>query len=158
MNRNFSGGKRQREATRDRRRKEKEERLRRNRSLRSLGNGAAVDGEPAVEGLDQQALPEVKLEDVVISVAPQPRKQSNGPVKLFVGGLSWNTTSEDLRGAFAKFGNIEEASVVADRLTGRSRGFGFVSFTSSEHAAEAVKQMNGADLDGRTLRVNSADR
>jgi RNA recognition motif-containing protein len=99
----------------------------------------------------------VKLEDVVIGVAQQPRRNTTGPVKLFVGGLSWNTTGDDLRSVFGNFGQIEDATVLMDRATGRSRGFGFVTFAKADDAVQAVKRMNGAELDGRTLKVNNAE-
>lgn len=76
--------------------------------------------------------------------------------RLFVGSLSWNTDDQGLREAFEKFGTIEDVKVVTDRDTGRSRGFGFVSFTDSESAQRAIEEMNGAELDGRTLAVNEA--
>jgi len=76
--------------------------------------------------------------------------------KLFVGGLSWDTTDAGLNSAFARFGTISEAKVVTDRDSGRSRGFGFVTFEDSEQADQAVSAMNGATLDGRTLNVNEA--
>jgi hypothetical protein len=149
-NRGYGGGKRQREAERDRKKKDKQERLRRNRAMRGSGGDVSDVAEP-------ELLPEVKLEDIVIGVAAQPRRNTIGPVKLFVGGLSWNTTSDELRTAFSKFGAIQEATVIMDRTTGRSRGFGFVSFENAADASEAVKNMNGADLDGRTLKVNNAE-
>lgn len=77
--------------------------------------------------------------------------------KLFVGGLSWDTSDDSLRQAFARFGAIEEASVVVDRDTGRSRGFGFVSFAEAGQAKTAMNEMNGSDLDGRSLRVDFAN-
>ena len=77
--------------------------------------------------------------------------------KLFIGGLSWNTSDDGLREAFARFGTIEEASVVVDRDSGRSRGFGFVSFADAEQARTAKNEMNGTDLDGRSLRVDFAN-
>ena len=77
--------------------------------------------------------------------------------KLFVGGLSWGTTDEGLEQAFSAFGEIVEAKVISDRETGRSRGFGFVTFTTEEAAESAVAEMNNAQLDGRTIRVNIAD-
>ncbi|HSC85627.1 MAG TPA: RNA-binding protein [Polyangiaceae bacterium] len=76
--------------------------------------------------------------------------------KLFVGGLSWGTDDQSLRSAFEKFGVVEEATVIADRDTGRSRGFGFVTFVDESAAEQAVNGMNGASLDGRTLNVNEA--
>jgi len=77
--------------------------------------------------------------------------------KLFVGGLSWGTTDEGLHGAFSKFGEIAEAKVITDRETGRSRGFGFVTFANDESAVSAIGEMNGAELDGRTIKVNEAE-
>ncbi len=77
--------------------------------------------------------------------------------KLFVGGLSWNTTDDSLKTAFEAFGAVREARVILDRDTGRSRGFGFVTFESDDHAREAMNQMNGATVDGRTIRVNEAE-
>lgn len=76
--------------------------------------------------------------------------------KLFVGGLSWDTTDASLNSAFARFGNIVEAKVVTDRDSGRSRGFGFVTFDDGAEADKAISAMNGATLDGRTLNVNEA--
>lgn len=157
MNRAFSGGKRQREAERDRKKKEKEQRLRQNREARARGIGGGDDADMLASGSPGDALPEVKLEDVVISVAPRPRNVVEGPVKLFVGGLSFDTTTGDLRDAFARFGNVVDAAVITDRSTGRSRGFGFVTFEQPAEAAQAIQQMNGAELDGRTLKVNRAE-
>jgi cold-inducible RNA-binding protein len=76
--------------------------------------------------------------------------------RLFVGGLSWGTTEEGLREAFGKFGTVEDAKIVTDRETGRSRGFGFVGFTEDDAAQSALDALNGTDLDGRTLRVDHA--
>ena len=76
--------------------------------------------------------------------------------KLFVGGLSWGTDDEQLRQAFEKFGAVEDARVITDRETGRSRGFGFVSFDADDSAMNAMTEMDGSDLDGRSLKVNEA--
>jgi RNA recognition motif-containing protein len=77
--------------------------------------------------------------------------------KLFVGGLSWGTTDEALNGAFSRFGEIVEAKVITDRETSRSRGFGFVTFAADDAAQNAINEMNGAELDGRTIKVNEAE-
>ena len=77
--------------------------------------------------------------------------------KLFVGGLSWNTTDDGLKEAFSRFGNVTEAKVVTDRETGRSRGFGFVSYQEATDGAAAQQAMDGASLDGRSIRVNAAE-
>ena len=76
--------------------------------------------------------------------------------KLFIGSLSWNTTADSLRDAFASFGEITECTVVSDRETGRSRGFGFVSYADADGAERAKNEMDGKPLDGRTIRVDFA--
>jgi RNA recognition motif-containing protein len=76
--------------------------------------------------------------------------------KLYVGNLPFQTTSDDLREHFAKAGTVESASVVEDRMTGRSRGFGFVEMATAEDAAAAIEQLNGKDFGGRNLTVNEA--
>ena len=76
--------------------------------------------------------------------------------KLFVGGLSWDTSDHRLREAFEAHGEVTEAKVITDRDTGRSRGFGFVSYTSDGDAESAIEALDGTVLDGRTIRVNEA--
>ena len=76
--------------------------------------------------------------------------------KLFVGNLSFRTTSEELRELFSQAGAVESASVIEDRDTGRSRGFGFVEMTNPDEAAAAIEQFNGKDFGGRNLTVNEA--
>ncbi len=76
--------------------------------------------------------------------------------KLFVGSLAWATDSSSLQAAFERFGAIEEATVISDRETGRSRGFGFVTFTDESSTQEAISSMNGSELDGRPIVVNEA--
>lgn len=76
--------------------------------------------------------------------------------KLFVGGLSWNTDDRLLMEAFAAHGDVTEAKVILERDTGRSRGFGFVTFASADSAAAAITALDGRELDGRAIRVNVA--
>jgi len=76
--------------------------------------------------------------------------------KLFVGGLSWDTNDESLRGAFSRFGDVLEAKIITDRETGRSRGFGFVTLANPGEADVAVRELDGSSLDGRSIRVNEA--
>jgi RNA recognition motif-containing protein len=76
--------------------------------------------------------------------------------KLFVGSLAWGTDDVGLRAAFESYGEIQEAVVINDRDTGRSRGFGFVTFADDAAADKAIEGMHGAELDGRTLEVNEA--
>ena len=70
--------------------------------------------------------------------------------------MSWNTTAEHLREAFEEFGEITETKVITDRNTGRSRGFGFVTYAKAEDADKAVQEGDGAELDGRVLKVSEA--
>jgi cold-inducible RNA-binding protein len=77
-------------------------------------------------------------------------------VKLFVGSLSWDTTDQTLRDAFKRFGEVVEAKVITERDSGRSRGFGFVTFADDEAGRNAISEMNGTELDGRTIRVDEA--
>ena len=77
-------------------------------------------------------------------------------VKLFIGSLSFSTSTERLRETFARVGTVESASVVTDRDTGRSRGFGFVEMATTEDANEAVARLNGSELDGRRIKVELA--
>ena len=77
-------------------------------------------------------------------------------MKVYVGNLSFSTTDAELRTLFEGFGAVESATVVLDRDTGRSRGFGFVTFTEDEAADSAISKMDGAELDGRTIKVNEA--
>src|SRR5262249_59040109 len=76
--------------------------------------------------------------------------------KLFVGSLAYSTSSERLRETFARFGTVESASVVTDRDTGRSRGFGFVEMSTMDEAKNAVGGLNGSELDGRRINVEFA--
>ncbi|KAF8308392.1 RNA-binding domain-containing protein [Clavulina sp. PMI_390] len=76
---------------------------------------------------------------------------------MSTGNLSWSTTSDSLRTAFNQFGNVTDAIVMQDRDTGRSRGFGFVTYSTSQEAEAAIQQMNEQDLDGRRVRVNLAN-
>jgi RNA recognition motif-containing protein len=77
-------------------------------------------------------------------------------MKLYVGNLSFQTSSEDLQELFAQAGTVESASVVEDRDTGRSRGFGFVEMSSKEEGQAAIQQLNGKEVGGRALTVNEA--
>lgn len=76
--------------------------------------------------------------------------------KLYVGGLSYNTTEDALRQTFAEAGTVESATIIMDRMSGRSKGFGFVEMSTEEEAQKAIEALNGKELDGRTITVNEA--
>jgi RNA recognition motif-containing protein len=75
--------------------------------------------------------------------------------KIYVGNLPFSTNDDELRDIFSRYGTVHSASVITDRVTGRSRGFGFVEMDDSE-ADEAINAVNGTEIDGRALRVNEA--
>ncbi|KAI3702057.1 hypothetical protein L6452_27673 [Arctium lappa] len=76
--------------------------------------------------------------------------------RCFIGGLSWSTSDRALKDAFAKFGHLLDAKVVLDKVSGRSRGFGFVTFDEKQAMEDAIEAMNGMDLDGRNITVDKA--
>lgn len=76
--------------------------------------------------------------------------------RLFVGSLAWSTTDDKLREFFSQVGSVVSANVVMDKMTGRSRGFGFVEMSTDEEAEKAKTELNGKDLDGRAIVVNDA--
>ena len=76
--------------------------------------------------------------------------------KLFIGNLEYSVTSDDLRELFTQAGTVADAAVITDKMSGRSRGFGFVEMSSDEEAKTAIEKLNGADLKGRKINVNEA--
>jgi RNA recognition motif-containing protein len=76
--------------------------------------------------------------------------------KIYVGNLPWSATDASLQDAFSTFGEVASASVVTDRETGRSRGFGFIEMEDGADADKAIRELDGRDLDGRAMRVNEA--
>jgi cold-inducible RNA-binding protein len=89
------------------------------------------------------------------SVREVPYKVWVNIMKIFVGNLSFNTTENDLNNLFAQVGTVEAVSIITDRDTGRSKGFGFVTMNDDE-ASKAIAQLSGTQLDGRTLTINEA--
>ena len=77
-------------------------------------------------------------------------------MNVFVGNLSWNTDEDALRQAFESYGEVEHVRIITDRETGRSRGFGFVTFTNQEDGEKAIAELNGTEVDGRAINVNEA--
>lgn len=76
--------------------------------------------------------------------------------KLFIGSLSWDTTEDSLRDLFAQAGTVESANIIVDKISGRSKGFGFVEMSTDEEAQKAIEMFNGQELDGREIVVNEA--
>jgi len=93
------------------------------------------------------AAPSPKMDDVQAGANPK---------KLFVGNLSWGLTNEDLQQMFSEFGTVEEAFVLTDKFSGRSKGFGFVTMSTAEEAQAAVEALHQRDVDGRSIVVNVA--
>ncbi|MGB1014670.1 MAG: RNA recognition motif domain-containing protein [Nannocystaceae bacterium] len=140
---NYSAGKHQREAEKAKKKREKAERRRRKREQGAADVPVASAEEIQVAAHTEQAQPRTE------------RKSRSVPCRLFVGGLAWETDQATLREAFAKHGDVLEASIILDR-EGRSRGFGFVTMADNRAARTAMAALNGSDLDGRMLKVSPA--
>ena len=76
--------------------------------------------------------------------------------KLFIGNIAWSTTEDELRTLFGEFGELEDLVIITDRMSGRSKGFGFVEMSSDKEAQAAIDTFNGKEIDGRKLTVNEA--
>jgi RNA recognition motif-containing protein len=76
--------------------------------------------------------------------------------KLYVGNLPFSATEESLKEAFSRFGTVESVAVITDRYTGQSKGFGFVEMATSQEAAEAVRKLDGTEMEGRAIKVSEA--
>jgi RNA recognition motif. (a.k.a. RRM, RBD, or RNP domain) len=148
MSRAYSAGKRDREQAQARKKKERD--LRRSRKRRTgRGEVPVVEAEAVTGNLDV-------VEAAVKRRQAAATKGAAGiPSRLFVGGLAWETTADDLREAFGAFGQVSDAVVVMDRGTGRSRGFGFVVMNHKD-APKAIVALNGTELQGRPIIVNVA--
>jgi RNA recognition motif-containing protein len=150
---NYSFGKRQRELEKEKKKKEKEARKR----DRAAGGGdiPIATVEELQGGGNIMSIDEVmqNMQGGDEDGAPQ---QRTIPSRLFVGGLAWGVSTEQLRQAFEAIGRVSDAIVMVDRDTGDSRGFGFVTMADRKDASEAIRRLNGIDLEGRTLVVRQA--
>ena len=147
----YSQDKRQREINKARKKREKAER----RDQRRDEGPSEIE----IVSADEAAGYVPSTREAMQAIADRanaPRAAAGIPCKLFVGGLSWNTTVEVLRDVFGEFGTIGDAVIISDRNTGRSRGFGFVTFANRSDAARAVEELDGVELDGRNIVVNVA--
>jgi hypothetical protein len=149
----YSQGKRQREADKARKKKAKAER----REQRREQGPAEVEVVSAAEMVGHVPTSNEAMR-AIEERARAPRAAATVPCRLFVGGLSWDTTEDLLRSVFKEFGTISDLAILTDQGTGRSRGFGFVTFANRRDAARAVEQLNDSELDGRTIVVNVATK
>ncbi|MDD9933078.1 MAG: hypothetical protein OXT09_05715 [Myxococcales bacterium] len=148
---NYTEGKRQRDADKARKKRDKAQR-RAMRRERGPGGEEFTTAEEITGDLpsSEEALRTMQAR------ASAPRAAATIPCRLFVGGLSWDTSEETLRKAFEPHGPIADAVILKDRATGKSRGFGFVTMQNRKDATKAIDALNGSELDGRSLVVNVA--
>ncbi len=148
---NYTLGKRQRDAAKSKKKQEKADRRMRRRE-RGPGDVPLASAEE-ITG----ALPSVdEAMEAMAERARAPRGAASVPCRLFVGGLGWGVTEDQLREAFGSIGPVSDAFIVKDRDTGRSRGFGFVTMESRKDAAKAIETLHQTELEGRTIVVNVA--
>ena len=148
---NYSIGKRQRETERARKKRDKAQR-RQQRREEGPGEVVTMSSEELIADLPT---PEEAMRSMQTR-ANRTKGSSAPPCRLFIGGLSWDTTEQALRAAFAEFGEVVDAAVVLDRATGQSRGFGFITMENRKVAAKAIETLNETDLDGRNIIVKVA--
>jgi RNA recognition motif-containing protein len=148
----YSQGKKQREQEKARKKQEKTEKR---QQRRERGPGEEMELATAEEMTGP-----LRSVDEVLQALEGGNKNARAaapiPARLFVGGLSWGTTADDLRKAFGEFGVVSDAVVVTDRATGNSKGFGFVTMQDRKDGARAIEQMHDSELDGRRIVVNAA--
>lgn len=148
---NYSAGKRQRERDKQRKKQEKAERQRQ--------RGSA--GEVPIATVDELQGGMMSIDEVMRGMTGESdegeeKERKTVPSRLFVGGLNWRTTNEDLKQKLEEFGPVTDVHIVTDRDTGDSRGFGFVTMADRKDAAQAIRKLHGQELDGRTLVVRQA--
>jgi hypothetical protein len=152
---NNSANKRAREAERERKKQDKQERARQRRAESQGGievasvadiQTAAVNA--TVAGIDEAGH---------VLTGEETAGGSSGPsCRLFVGGLSWDTTADELRKLFGDVGEVLDTVIVTDRDTGESRGFGFVTMADRKVATKAMRELGGHEIDGRPIRIDIA--
>jgi RNA recognition motif-containing protein len=152
---NNTQAKRRREAERDRKKQEKQERAKERRA--DSPGGVEIGSVADIQSAAFNEHVEGVLEDGTILNGREHEGHSSGPpCRLFVGGLSWETTADDLRKTFEDVGTVVDAVIVLDRDTGDSRGFGFVTMADRRAATKAVRDLSGFELDGRSIRIDIA--
>jgi RNA recognition motif-containing protein len=151
---NNTQAKRRREAERERKKQEKQERARERRA--DSPGGVEIGSVEDIQSAAFNEHVEGVLEDGTILNGRENEQSSGPPCRLFVGGLSWETTADDLRKTFEDVGAVVDAVIVLDRDTGDSRGFGFVTMADRRAATKAVRDLSGFELDGRSIRIDIA--
>jgi hypothetical protein len=149
---NYSAGKRQRERDKERKKKEKAERQ---RDRGSAGGDIPIATADEIQGGAMLSVDEV-MRTVSGSGEPGERAAHTIPSRLFVGGLNWRVTADQLRTKLEEIGPVTDVVIVTDRDTGDSRGFGFVTMADRKDAAEAIRRLDGKELEGRNLVVRQA--
>ncbi len=147
----YSQSKRQRESDKAKKKREKAER----RDYRREQGPEELEITTAAEASGYAPTPTEAMR-AMEERARQPRAAATVPCRLFVGGLNWDTTEEVLKEAFSKIGKVIDVAILTDRSTGKSRGFGFVTFENRKDGARAVQTLDGMELDGRDIAVNVA--
>lgn len=149
---NYSAGKRQRERERAKKKQEKQERARQ----RSTG------GEVPIATVDELQGGMMSIDEVMRTMTGEADEEGGDtraktiPSRLFVGGLNWRTTNDELKAKLEEFGPVTDVHIVTDRDTGDSRGFGFVTMADRKDAAQAIRKLNGQEFQGRTLVIRQA--
>jgi hypothetical protein len=150
-----SANKRAREAERDRKNQEKQERARQRRADSPGGIDVA-----SVEDIQTAAVHAtvagINANGHVVTGDELAGGNSGPPCRLFVGGLSWDTNAAELRKLFSEIGEVVDAVIVTDRGTGESRGFGFVTMADRKVATKAMRELGGQEIDGRPIRIDIA--
>jgi hypothetical protein len=147
----YTQGKRNREAKKAHKKREKAEKL-----LQKREQGR---GEVPIVAAEEITVAIPTVDEAMLAIemrAAEPRRATSVPCRLFVGGLSYETTVDDLKTAFGEYGVVSDAVVVKESHTGKSKGFGFVTLENRKDAARAVEGLNDSELGGRTIVVNVA--
>jgi len=149
---NYSFGKRQREMEKAKKKKEK---AARRRDRGDVGGDIPIATVEELQGGNLRSIDEV-MQSMQGGGTQGGQAARTIPSRLFVGGLAWKVTTEELRAKFEEIGPVKDAVVMLDRDTGDSRGFGFVTMSDRKDANEAIRKLNGLDLGGRDLVVRQA--
>lgn len=149
---NYSAGKRQRERDKARKKRDKAQRRRDNQTS---GGGIPIATADEIQGGDM-----LSIDEVVNNIYAEPDADAGRahaiPCRLFIGGLNWRVTTDELQKMMEEYGPVSDAFIVTDRDTGDSRGFGFVTMRDRRDASQAIRKLNGEDFHGRTLVVRLA--